>query len=89
MTTTGRRVAVIGAGIGGLTLAIELRRRGLDVGSPLLHHLGCIYEAAVRTSVDLPPFTVEPANSPSSAVSRCRQSSQTSSPGASPSSRPR
>ena len=31
MTTTGRRVAVIGAGIGGLTLAIELRRRGLDV----------------------------------------------------------
>ncbi|MEX5298235.1 FAD-dependent monooxygenase [Kocuria sp. CPCC 205292] len=37
MTTTGRRIAVVGAGIGGLTLAIELRRRGLEVE---------VYEAA-------------------------------------------
>ncbi|WP_137803010.1 NAD(P)-binding protein [Kocuria sp. 2SI] len=51
-----KRIAIIGAGIGGLTLGIELQRRGLDVQlyeqTPVLREVG----AAVSLSANATRF---------------------------------
>lgn len=58
MFQASRRIAIVGAGIGGLTLAIELRRRGLDVDvyeqTAELHEVG----AAVALSANATRFYI-------------------------------